>query len=90
MISISWFPPANPRWSCEDFTTLPQVESIIACGDTKASVRLKNGIQCDLRAVSNAQFPFALLYFTGSKEHNVALRSLRLKKGLSLNEYGFT
>lgn len=75
---------------CEDFTTLPQVESVIACGDTKASVRLKNGIQCDLRAVSNAQFPFALLYFTGSKEHNVALRSLALKQGLSLNEYGFT
>jgi DNA polymerase (family 10) len=80
----------EPRLVCEDFTTLPQVESIIACGDTKASVRLKNGIQCDLRAVSNAQFPFALLYFTGSKEHNVALRSLALKKGLSLNEYGFT
>ncbi len=75
---------------CEDFTTLPQVESIIACGETKASVRLKTGIQVDLRAVSNAQFPFALLYFTGSKEHNVALRSLALKQGLSLNEYGFT
>lgn len=75
---------------CEDFTTLPQVESVIACGETKASVRLKNGIQCDLRAVSNAQFPYALMYFTGSKEHNVAIRSLALKKGLSLNEYGFT
>ena len=80
----------EPALVCEDFTTLPQVNSIIACGETKASVRLKNGIQCDLRAVSNAQFPFALLYFTGSKEHNVALRSLALKQGLSLNEYGFT
>ena len=80
----------EPALVCEDFTTLPQVASIIACGDTKASVRLKNGLQCDLRAVSNAQFPFALLYFTGSKEHNVALRSLALKQGLSLNEYGFT
>lgn len=75
---------------CEDFTTLPQVESVIVCGETKASVRLKNGIQCDLRAVSNAQFPYALMYFTGSKEHNVAIRSLALKKGLSLNEYGFS
>jgi len=75
---------------CEDFTTLPQVESIIVCGETKASVRLKSGIQCDLRAVTNAQFPFALQYFTGSKEHNVALRSLAIKQGLSLNEYGFT
>lgn len=80
----------EPALVCEDFTTLPQVESIIVCGDTKASVRLKNGLQCDLRAVSNAQFPFALQYFTGSKEHNVAIRSLALKQGLSLNEYGFT
>ena len=75
---------------CEDFTTLPQVDSIIACGETKASVRLKNGLQCDLRAVSNNHFPFALQYFTGSKEHNVSLRSYALKLGLSINEYGFT
>ncbi len=80
----------EPALVCEDFTTLPQVESVIACGETKASVRLQNGLQCDLRAVSNAEFPYALLYFTGSREHNVALRSLALKQGLSLNEYGFT
>ena len=80
----------EPALVCEDFTTLPQVASIIVCGETKSAVRLKNGIQCDLRAVSNAQYPFALLYFTGSKEYNVALRSLALKQGLSLNEYGFT
>lgn len=80
----------EPALVCEDFTTLPQVASIIACGETKASVRLKNGLQCDLRAVSNSQFPFALQYFSGSKEHNVAIRSLALKKGWSLNEYGFT
>jgi len=80
----------EPALVCEDFTTLPQVSSIIACGATKASVRLENGLQCDLRAVSNSQFPFALQYFTGSKEHNVALRSIALKQGLSLNEYGFT
>ncbi|HSP43741.1 MAG TPA: helix-hairpin-helix domain-containing protein, partial [Luteolibacter sp.] len=81
---------SEPATVCKDFTTLPEVASVIACGETKASVRLENGIQCDLRAVSNAQFPYALVYFTGSKEHNVALRSLALKKGLSLNEYGFT
>jgi DNA polymerase (family X) len=80
----------EPALVCEDFTHLPQVADVIACGDTKASVRLTNGLQCDLRAVSNSQFPFALLYFTGSKEHNVALRALALKQGLSLNEYGFT
>ncbi|MCP5537961.1 MAG: DNA polymerase/3'-5' exonuclease PolX [Akkermansiaceae bacterium] len=72
------------------FTSLPEVHSVIACGDTKASVRLENGLQCDLRAVSNNQFPFALQYFSGSKEHNVALRSRALKYGWSLNEYGFT
>ena len=72
------------------FTDFPEVQEVIAQGDTKASVRLDNGLQCDLRAVSNDHFPFALQYFTGSKEHNVALRSLALKKGLSLNEYDFT
>ncbi len=80
----------EPKLVCEDFTTLPQVASTIVCGETKASVRMQNGLQCDLRAVSNAQFPFALQYFSGSKEHNVAIRSLALKQGLSLNEYGFT
>lgn len=75
---------------CEDFTTLPEVDAVIACGETKASVRLKNGMYCDLRAVKNEEFPFALQYFTGSKEHNVALRSLAQKRGWSLNEYGFT
>jgi DNA polymerase (family 10) len=80
----------SPALVCADFTTLPQVASILACGQTKASVRLHNGLQCDLRAVSNSEFPFALQYFTGSKEHNVALRALALKHGLSLNEYGFT
>lgn len=80
----------EPALVCQDFTTIPQAESTIVCGDTKASVRLKNGIQADIRAVSNRQFPFALQYFTGSKEHNVAIRSIALKQGLSLNEYGFT
>ncbi len=72
------------------FTTFPEVHEVIVQGETKASIRLENGLQCDLRAVSNAHFPFALQYFTGSKEHNVELRSLALKKGLSLNEYDFT
>jgi DNA polymerase (family 10) len=80
----------SPASVCRDFAALPEVESVIACGETKASVRLANGLQCDLRAVSGKEFPFALQYFTGSKEHNVALRSLALKRGLSLNEYGFT
>ncbi len=72
------------------FAQLEEVEDIIVCGDTKVSIRLENGLQADLRAVSNKQFPFALQYFSGSKEHNVAIRQRALKKGWSLNEYDFT
>lgn len=72
------------------FTTLRGIQKILAQGETKASVILDNGLQCDLRAVTNAQFPFALQYFSGSKEHNVALRQLALRRGWSLNEYDFT
>ncbi|MDA7535559.1 MAG: DNA polymerase/3'-5' exonuclease PolX [Akkermansiaceae bacterium] len=72
------------------FAELPEVHEVIVQGDTKTSIRLENGLQCDLRAVSNDHFPFALQYFSGSKEHNVALRSIALKQGLSLNEYDFT
>ena len=72
------------------FASMDLAEDVIVHGDTKCSIRLENGLQCDLRAVSNSEYPFALQYFTGSKEHNVALRSRALKHGLSLNEYGFT
>ena len=72
------------------FATQPFAKEVIAHGDTKCSILLESGMQCDLRAVSNDQFPFALMYFTGSKEHNVAIRSRALKQGWSLNEYGFT
>lgn len=72
------------------FTTYEEVESVLATGDTKTSVILKNGIQCDLRVVKDEEYPFALNYFTGSKDHNVEVRSLARKYGWSLNEYGFT
>ncbi len=72
------------------FCQFPDAIEIISEGETKGAIRLKNGLQCDLRAVSTKQFPFALQYFSGSKEHNVALRQRALKKNLSLNEYGFT
>lgn len=74
----------------EDFVHHPLVESVLAKGDTKASVLLKNGIQCDLRVVTSAEYPFALNYFTGSKEHNVRMRSRALERGWSLNEYRFS
>jgi len=69
------------------FVSHEAVDSIIAQGPTKTSVRLKNGIQADLRVVTNEQYPFALVYFTGSKEHNVRIRSLALAHGWTLNEY---
>lgn len=72
----------------EKFTKLPQVERVLALGPTKASVRLRAGIQCDFRIVSGEVYGAALNYFTGSKEHNILLRELARKKGLSLSEYG--
>ena len=80
----------KPAELTEFFSRQPFAKEVIARGDTKCSIRLESGMQCDLRAVSNDQFPFALMYFTGSKEHNVAIRSRALKQGWSLNEYGFT
>lgn len=75
----------------ETFVHLPNVISINAQGETKSSVILKGGIQADLRVVNDNQFAFALNYFTGSKEHNIAMRSRALRlKNLSLNEYGFS
>ncbi len=72
----------------EHFVAAPEVASVLARGQTKTSVRLASGIQVDLRVVSDEQFPYALAYFTGSKEHNVALRTLAQEKGLKISEYG--
>jgi DNA polymerase (family 10) len=72
------------------FLAHPSVEAVLGSGPTKGSVILKGGVQCDLRVVSVKEYPFALFYFTGSKEHNVEVRALAGKRGWSLNEYGFT
>jgi len=72
------------------FVSHPDVATVIAQGETKSSVLLTAGINCDLRIVNDEEFPFALNYFTGSKEHNVEMRSRAKKYGLSLNEYGFS
>ena len=69
------------------FVSHPLVESVIAQGPTKSSVRLRSGVQTDLRVVTTAEYPFALAYFTGNKEHNIELRSRALKRGWTLNEY---
>jgi DNA polymerase (family X) len=72
------------------FVKLPQVATVLAHGPTKASARLAEGVQCDLRGVEDAQFPFALHYFTGSKAHNIAMRKRAIARGLSLNEYALS
>ncbi len=82
--------PANAANIMRAFTSHPDVESLIGQGETKSSVMLRPGIQCDLRIVSEAEFPFALAYFTGSKEHNIEMRSRAKQFGWSLNEYGFS
>jgi DNA polymerase (family 10) len=64
------------------------VVDVLGRGDTKSSIRTKDGRQVDLRIVKPEQFPAALMYFTGSKEHNVVLRQRARERGLSLNEYG--
>jgi DNA polymerase (family X) len=70
------------------FVSQPGILKISAKGETKASVILEDGIQCDLRVVSDKEFPFALAYFTGGKEHNIVMRQRAIQRGLRLNEYG--
>lgn len=78
----------NPATVIDFFCKQPSVINIGAKGETKASVIVKGGIQADLRVVSDAEFPFALAYFTGSKEHNIVMRQRAIQRGLRLNEYG--
>jgi DNA polymerase (family 10) len=73
-----------------DFTMHADVLRVVGAGETKSTVVLEPGIQCDLRVIKQEEYPFALAYFTGSKEHNVAMRGLAKKYGWSLNEYGFS
>jgi len=70
------------------FAAAPGVTTVLAKGPTRASVVLANGMQVDLRCVPAESFGAALLYFTGSKNHNIALRQRALDAGLKLNEYG--
>ncbi|HPV70662.1 MAG TPA: DNA polymerase/3'-5' exonuclease PolX [Candidatus Magasanikbacteria bacterium] len=77
-----------PQKIMEAFVALPEVVSVYAQGQTKTLVRLKNGLDADLRVVAPEYFGSALQYFTGDKNHNVQLRELAIKKGYKLNEYG--
>jgi len=78
----------KPADVIEFFVSQPGILKVLAKGETKASAILEGGIQCDLRVVGDAEFPFALAYFTGSKEHNIVLRQRAIARGLRLNEYG--
>ncbi|HSB81664.1 MAG TPA: DNA polymerase/3'-5' exonuclease PolX [Candidatus Methylomirabilis sp.] len=79
---------AKPARVMEVFVGLPNVAEVLAHGDTKSSVRLKEAIQVDLRVVDPGCFGAALQYFTGSKQHNIRVRELAQRKGLKVNEYG--
>lgn len=78
----------EPTKVMEQFANLALIEHVYAAGNAKTFVRLKNGLDADLRVVTAKSFAAALLYLTGSREHNVKLRELALKKGFKLNEYG--
>jgi len=78
---------SQPLKVMEVFTSLPSVVRVLAEGDTKSSVVLEGGIQVDLRVVDEDSYGSALQYFTGSKEHNIALRRIAVKRGWKLSEY---
>lgn len=78
----------NPKATTQYFTSMKEVADILAKGETKSSVRLHNGLQIDLRMVEPKSYGAALLYFTGSKQHNIELRKIALKHKWKLNEYG--
>ena len=79
---------SHPEKVIDWFTSHPLVQKVVASGKSKSSVRLKKGMQVDLRVVLKKEFPFALMYFTGCKEHNIAMRKRALQRGYSLSEYG--
>ena len=81
--------PKDRKKIVNRITELPQVEKVLAKGVTKASVVLKNrNIQVDFRLVHDYEYGAALLYFTGSKEHNIRLRTIAKQRGYKINEYG--
>lgn len=79
---------SQPEVVMTHFVNLPEVKRIIAQGRTKSSILTHQNKQVDLRVVSPVSFGTALMYFTGSKQHNIALRELAIKKGWKINEYG--
>lgn len=79
---------SRPPELMEKFVSQPETAAVLARGETRSSVRLENGLQVDLRVMKKAELGSALLYFTGSKAHNIALRKRALGMGLKVSEYG--
>jgi len=78
----------KPELVIDAFVRLPQVAEVLERGGTKASVRHREGLQVDLRVVEPEAFGAALVYFTGSKQHNIRIREMAQRKGLKISEYG--
>ncbi len=81
---------SDPSAVMERFVSHPEVSIVYSKGETKSSVMLKSGLQVDLRVVEERSYGAALLYFTGSKDHNVELRNLAIARGMRLNEYALS
>jgi DNA polymerase (family X) len=80
----------DARLVIKEFTSMPQIEEVLASGTTKASVVVSGKLQVDLRIVEHNSYGSLLQYFTGSKQHNINLRERARRQGLSLSEYGIT
>lgn len=80
----------NPKEVMKVFVHLPHVKEVLMHGNTKSSIVINEGLQVDLRVVARESYGAALAYFTGSKEHNIRLREMAVKKGLKINEYGIS
>jgi len=78
----------KPKPIMDYFVSMPEAAHVYAHGETKSAIKLKNGLDVDLRVVHEESYGSALNYFTGSKDHNVALRQIAIDKGYKLNEYG--
>jgi DNA polymerase (family 10) len=78
----------TPKSVMDYFVSMPEVINVVDKGSTKSSVKLKNGMNADIRILPEESFGAALQYFTGNKDHNVILRKIAQKKGWKLNEYG--
>lgn len=72
----------------DHFTSYEDVEEVVSKGETKSTVRLKSGLQVDLRVIAEESYGAAMMYFTGSKAHNIELRDRAIDRDMKLNEYG--